>query len=53
MSDTKGDKAKKKAPVKMKTKDTYALGGLRATGAGKKANPLSGFKKDKKKKGPK
>lgn len=49
MSDTKNEK-KKKPPVKMKTKDTYALGGLRATGAGKKANPLSGFKKPKAKK---
>ena len=43
-------KDKKKAPVKMKTKDTYAKGGILATGAGKKANPLTGFKKPKAKK---
>ena len=47
MSDTKGDKAKKKKPSVMKKKDTYALGGIRATGAGKKANPMTGFKKKK------
>jgi hypothetical protein len=39
--------AKKKEPKKKPNakKDSYLLGGARATNAGKKANPLSGFKK--------
>ncbi len=40
MSDKK-DKKKKPDPKK----DTYAKSGILATNAGKKANPLSGFKK--------
>jgi hypothetical protein len=41
MADKKEKKAKKPDPKK----DSYLLGGARATNAGKKANPLSGFKK--------
>lgn len=48
MATSKPKEAKKKKPDPKK--DSYLLGGSRATNAGKKANPTSGFKKKKAKK---